>query len=757
MSKLQLELFSDAKAHWAAPHRQVFCQHDDDTVVLFRACCEHLGPHAADTKSFKGSPCYEKDRTRMMWFHTSFLVAMRKSCWGAKRGREVVLAIWVKRSFLEDCLGAAVCSNTFGSSPPGGGGGVGDSGGGGGSASGSIAGGKNGSNSSSNGNRSPGSRYSSPASSVASSPPASPAGEQRRRWQQRQRREAFALGEEEADRRDSSGNDGGGAAASVGTSAAALLAKGKNALVEVDGEESADGRNNNDGGGEELRGRAATGDPSAGAYFGVDPIVGGGGGKDGGRNLFRGESGGVGGWAGGAGAPAGRRRSQSLSSPRYNGRMAEGVRLHWEPERLPSGEKHRTRRVVQLGLKGKWLQMLGSGDAVVRIERLDGLLSEQRAALASSAPQNLMVPVARALDVGHLQDAQLAALHLVSDRARPKLRILCLHGYLQNSQTFSQRTRQLSKKLKNTAELVYVDAPHLLSKDELPPPLPSLSSSPLEEAATRAAAAAAAAAAKVVNTGEGGALGFAVGEDGPTPSPNGSPLPTPPASPTFGQKTPPADPTTSGAVGGKRASAVPPQDRAGARTWWRCDAEERKRAKAVPGMAGRCEWKGVEESLAFLRKVWDEQGPFDGLLGFSQGAAMASIFNHCAFAGGRGGGGGGGGVGGREEQHAGAGGDLDVFAMPLLPPPRFAVFISGCFQPHPTQIPSYPLTQEQPQEELPSLHVWAVEDRFVPASQSQRLAGMYLRASVFMHRGSHFVPQNKDIVPNFIRFLEELR
>lgn len=71
--------------------------------------------------------------------------------------------------------------------------------------------------------------------------------------------------------------------------------------------------------------------------------------------------------------------------------------------------------------------------------------------------------------------------------------------------------------------------------------------------------------------------------------------------------------------------------------------------------------KGVEESLAFLRKVWDEQGPFDGLLGFSQGAAMASLFNHCAFAGGtRGGGGGGSGGGGREEQLVGAGGDLAV-------------------------------------------------------------------------------------------------
>lgn len=59
--------------------------------------------------------------------------------------------------------------------------------------------------------------------------------------------------------------------------------------------------------------------------------------------------------------------------------------------------------MVQLGLKGKWLQTLGSGEAVVRIERLDDLLAEQRTALTSSAPQNLTVPVARPLDVGHLQ------------------------------------------------------------------------------------------------------------------------------------------------------------------------------------------------------------------------------------------------------------------------------------------------------------------------------------------------------------------
>lgn len=52
------------------------------------------------------------------------------------------------------------------------------------------------------------------------------------------------------------------------------------------------------------------------------------------------------------------------------------------------------------------------------------------------------IPVTRCASGGTntvCQDTQLAALHLVSERARPKLRILCLHGYLQNSQVGSVR------------------------------------------------------------------------------------------------------------------------------------------------------------------------------------------------------------------------------------------------------------------------------------------------------------------------------
>lgn len=59
--------------------------------------------------------------------------------------------------------------------------------------------------------------------------------------------------------------------------------------------------------------------------------------------------------------------------------------------------------MVQLGLKGTWLNALGSGQEVVKIERLDDIVAQQRRVLESSKPQSLMVPIARPLDVGYLE------------------------------------------------------------------------------------------------------------------------------------------------------------------------------------------------------------------------------------------------------------------------------------------------------------------------------------------------------------------
>lgn len=208
---------------------------------------------------------------------------MRKSAWGTKSGREVVLAIWVRRAFLEDCLATAVCSDTFGPHAPCGGGSVGRS-------SGAL-----GLDRSPLGNSGKSlflreRQSSGSAASDVSLPSPRPHSTME---------EAFSLG---ASALESTGDAGAGP---VGH-------KGKRLEGEVQAEEEEE---------EEDRQRAVTTDtPSRGYYFG-SPVSG---------------CSGVGGGGGGGGRR--RARSHSLTSS-HNGRMTDGVRLHWEPERLPSGEK----------------------------------------------------------------------------------------------------------------------------------------------------------------------------------------------------------------------------------------------------------------------------------------------------------------------------------------------------------------------------------------------------------------------------------
>lgn len=250
---------------------------------------------------------------------------MRKSDWGTKKGREVVLAIWVKRSFIEDCLGTAVCSNTFGPCCNGSSGG-GKSGGGSSRNSRrgrfSAAGGGRG-----NGSRSPGSACSSPADSAAGSPPQSPTiGPQ----DHKQLKGTFVVGGGQR----SGGGEGGSHASTAAAEAAALLARGRNALGGEDGDFVEAGE------GEEVRARALTGGASMQSHFSGGAAAGGpqGGAEGGWKSLGRTAS------EGGAtlGEPDERRpRSHSLSWAPYSRRMTEGVRVHWEPERLPSGEKVR--------------------------------------------------------------------------------------------------------------------------------------------------------------------------------------------------------------------------------------------------------------------------------------------------------------------------------------------------------------------------------------------------------------------------------
>ncbi|KAF6156594.1 hypothetical protein GIB67_014573 [Kingdonia uniflora] len=143
-----------------------------------------------------------------------------------------------------------------------------------------------------------------------------------------------------------------------------------------------------------------------------------------------------------------------------------------------------------------------------------------------------------------------------------KLRILCLHGFRQNASSFKGRTSSLAKKLKTIAELVFIDAPH-----ELPfiyHPRVTEASHSSEE-------------------------------------------------PQLHQKLPALENCKK-----KFAWLVSEKLHDTKKTDWEMTD------KPFDHLQYRQQKKGYDVSLTYLTNVFSQAGPFDGVLGFSQGAAMTA-------------------------------------------------------------------------------------------------------------------------------------
>lgn len=203
------------------------------------------------------------------------------------------------------------------------------------------------------------------------------------------------------------------------------------------------------------------------------------------------------------------------------------------------------------------------------------------------------------------------------------LKVLCLHGYRQNGQTFRERTGSLRKILKKHAELVYITAPNKVE--------------PLEE-----------------------------------------------------------------------------DKSADQRGWWFSTKDDTFSATEKSDVN-----PGYEESLDVIAEAVKEQGPFDGLLAFSQGAAMAAII--CAL----------------QEQ-----GDERF-------PFSFVIIIAGFCSRSSGHLPLYqqPIT-------IPSLHVFGDTDRVIPKDMSEELLACFKDAHTIQHPGGHFVPASGPQKKLYIEFLE---
>ncbi|XP_069040524.1 esterase OVCA2 [Lepisosteus oculatus] len=187
-----------------------------------------------------------------------------------------------------------------------------------------------------------------------------------------------------------------------------------------------------------------------------------------------------------------------------------------------------------------------------------------------------------------------------------------------------------------------------------------------------------------------------IGHRGPSGSAPAAPLPSDPASP-------------SAAPGG------PGED---GRGWWFSDPRDRS-FSAEESCASDL---GLDESLEAVRRAVGERGPFDGVLGFSQGAALVAML--CA----------------RQERGQEPG-----------PGFRFAVLVAGFRSRCAGHAPLY----TAPPLGLPTLHVLGDSDRVIPAPLSRDLLPVFRDPVVVTHPGGHYVPAGAAQKQAYIQFLEQ--
>lgn len=155
-------------------------------------------------------------------------------------------------------------------------------------------------------------------------------------------------------------------------------------------------------------------------------------------------------------------------------------------------------------------------------------------------------------------------------------------------------------------------------------------------------------------------------------------------------------------------------DGEGQRSWWFNKSDGTFKGTNQDGPA-----YGFEESLKHVEKVWREEGPFQGLLGFSQGACFAGLI--CL---------------------------LSAKSMTSIKP-QFVILAAG--------FKSGSLSHKNIYEEtptIPSLHIFGESDNIIPGPMSEALAQHFSDPLILTHPGGHFLPASapqKEVYVNFFQ------
>ncbi|KAH8548904.1 serine hydrolase FSH [Umbelopsis sp. PMI_123] len=128
-------------------------------------------------------------------------------------------------------------------------------------------------------------------------------------------------------------------------------------------------------------------------------------------------------------------------------------------------------------------------------------------------------------------------------------------------------------------------------------------------------------------------------------------------------------------------------------------------------------YEGFEDSVEFIKDVMIKQGPFDGVFGFSQGAAMASLL--CAML---------------EHRDALPGLIPDNFVQAKF---LFSIICAGFVSRATAHQPLFDNIIQ-----TPSLHIIGELDTLVAPERMLALSERFNKPAIFRHAGGHFVPTN---------------
>ncbi|CAG8902028.1 unnamed protein product [Penicillium egyptiacum] len=138
--------------------------------------------------------------------------------------------------------------------------------------------------------------------------------------------------------------------------------------------------------------------------------------------------------------------------------------------------------------------------------------------------------------------------------------------------------------------------------------------------------------------------------------------------------------------------------------------------------------QGLEESVQYVSDILERHGPFTGIMGFSTGAALASIVTSLL-----------------EKRRS-----ICNFNMTRdHPSMEFAICMSGFQLAHPEYAPIY-----YPKIKTPILHVMGCLDPMIDPSRSLRLAKKCVNTEIYQFWGTHYVPRTRDFLKVFGRFVE---